>query len=151
MKWEKISVLHDADAVAGIAMYPIESAEKIQEDYFTAYFHRPSFPFQDSSVKCNLIRTAGSTWPVSIDKVETHSEPEVFCFVEGISTMLFVDVHDSKPDLESAVLLKIPPGTVLQISKGKAHYIGPALTPTAVCMVVESAHASTLYYPLDQP
>lgn len=70
------------------------------------------------------------------DQVETHVDDEVFFFVSGVGLMLFMDYQDGVPDMETAQIVRIQPGTILTIEKGKGHFVAIAEGQDPVCAVV---------------
>jgi oxalate decarboxylase/phosphoglucose isomerase-like protein (cupin superfamily) len=50
--------------------------------------------------------------------------------------MLFIDVHAQGPDLESAQIVRIQPGTQIIILKGKGHFVAVAEGDAPVEMIV---------------
>ena len=70
------------------------------------------------------------------DQAETHVDDEVFFFVSGVGLMLFVDYVDGQPNLSTAQIVRIQPGTILTVEKGKGHYVCIAEGDEPVCAVV---------------
>lgn len=70
------------------------------------------------------------------DQAETHVDDEVFFFLSGVGLMLFVDYVDGKPDPATAQIVRIQPGTILAIEKGKGHFVCIAEGEEPVCAVV---------------
>ena len=65
------------------------------------------------------------TWrhvPV-FQEIEFHVDAEMFYFVSGVALLLFVDIKAGEPDLQSAQLVRVQPGTQIVISAGKGHFV----------------------------
>lgn len=56
-------------------------------------------------------------------EIETHIETEMFYFVSGVALLLFMDVKEGQPYLETAQVVRIQPGTQIVISAGKGHFV----------------------------
>ncbi|HBF37160.1 MAG TPA: hypothetical protein DDW50_07550 [Firmicutes bacterium] len=56
-------------------------------------------------------------------EIETHVDNEMFYFISGIARMLFIDMKNGKPDINTAQVVRILPGTQIIISPGKAHFV----------------------------
>jgi oxalate decarboxylase/phosphoglucose isomerase-like protein (cupin superfamily) len=77
-------------------------------------------------------------------EIETHVDAEMFYFLSGVALMLFVDVEAGQPNMETAQIVRIQPGTQLVIEAGKGHFIAVAESEEPVCMIVVSP-------PMDAP
>ena len=71
-------------------------------------------------------------------EVETHVDAEMFHFVSGVALMLFMDVPDGLPDIDSAQIVRIQPGTQIIISPGKGHFVPVAEGDAPVELIVVS-------------
>jgi mannose-6-phosphate isomerase-like protein (cupin superfamily) len=69
-------------------------------------------------------------------EVETHVDAEMFYFLAGIALMLFADMKSGKPDMASAQIVRIMPGTRFIIPAGKAHFVPVAETDVPLSVVV---------------
>ena len=69
-------------------------------------------------------------------EAEAHVDAETFYFVSGVALMLFVDYRNGQPDLETAQIVRIQPGTQLVISAGKGHFVAVAEGDDPVYIVV---------------
>jgi hypothetical protein len=56
-------------------------------------------------------------------EIETHVDEEMFYFVSGVALMLFMDVDNSRPMLETAQVVRIQPHTQIIIPTGKGHFV----------------------------
>lgn len=59
---------------------------------------------------------------------ENHIDAEMFYFISGTAIMMFIDYKHGLPDLKTAQVVRIPPGTKIIIAKGKGHFV-----PVAEC------------------
>lgn len=91
------------------------SSNKISGGVLTAWHHTPVFT-----------------------EVETHVDSEMFFFNSGIALMLFMDIKDGIPDMNSAQIVRIQPGTQLIITAGKAHFVPVAESESPVNIIVVS-------------
>lgn len=59
-------------------------------------------------------------------EAETHIDAEMFYFVSGTALMMFIDYKDGQPDIETAQIVRIQPGTQLVIPAEKGHFVAVA-------------------------
>ena len=71
-------------------------------------------------------------------RIETHPDAELFFFISGVALMLFMEMSKDQPDLESAQIVRIRPGSQIIIPAGKAPYVPVAEDTHFVEMVVIS-------------
>ena len=69
-------------------------------------------------------------------EIETHVDAEMFYFLSGAAIMLFIDVYEGQPVLDSAQIVRIQPGTQIIIPEGKGHFVAVAEGDEPVEMVV---------------
>lgn len=69
-------------------------------------------------------------------EVETHVDAEMFYFISGVALMLFVDMDNGKPVLDTAQIVRIKPGTQIIIPAGKGHFVAVAESSEPVNAVV---------------
>ena len=67
-----------------------------------------------------------------------HIDREMFYFVSGEAIMFFIDVVDGRPDMASAQMARIQPGTQIVIDEGKGHFVAVANDSQPVYAVVVS-------------
>ena len=60
---------------------------------------------------------------VYFDQVEYHEDTENFYFLEGTVLMLFCDQQMERPDMSTLRLVRIRPGTQIEVEAGKCHYV----------------------------
>lgn len=77
-------------------------------------------------------------------EIEYHIDKEIFYFVSGTAIMLFMDIFDSKPIMDSAQIVKISAGTQILINEGKGHFV-------AVANDSEPVHAIVVAPKMDAP
>ena len=68
--------------------------------------------------------------------IEYHEDAEQFYFTEGTALMLFIDIADGKPAMDTAQIVRIPAGTQLDIAAGKGHFVAVAEGDTFKAIVV---------------
>jgi hypothetical protein len=71
-------------------------------------------------------------------ELETHTDAEVFYFISGVALMLFIDLKDGQPDMDTAQIVRIQPGTQIIISAEKGHFVAVAEGTEPVSAVVVS-------------
>ena len=81
-------------------------------------------------------------------EVETHVDAEMFYFISGVALMLFMDVKDGHPDVESTQIVRIQPGTQIIISPGKGHFVPVAEGDAPVELIVVSPRMEAPRMPL---
>lgn len=113
-----------------------QEAETHEERYFEWTASGVTASFQTGRVSGGILRAFHHT-PV-FDEVETHVDSEMFYFLHGTALMLFLDMIDGEPDLNSAQIVRIKPGTQIVIHAGKAHFPAVAEKDEPVEIVVVS-------------
>lgn len=76
------------------------------------------------------------------DKAERHTQPEMFLFTEGVSTMLLADGEGDW------CFRSFRAGDALIISANAWHYLGPSVTERAACAVVTVRDSRTEFIQL---
>jgi dTDP-4-dehydrorhamnose 3,5-epimerase-like enzyme len=69
-------------------------------------------------------------------EIETHVDAEMFYFVSGVALMLFIDVKNGRPMLDTAQVVHIQADTQIIIPAGKAHFVPVAEGDQPVEIVV---------------
>jgi mannose-6-phosphate isomerase-like protein (cupin superfamily) len=69
-------------------------------------------------------------------QIETHADREMFHFMSGTAIMLFMDAPGGRPDMDSAQIVRILPGTEIAIDAGKGHFVAVAEGDEPVVAVV---------------
>ncbi len=82
--------------------------------------------------------------------VETHVDAEMFYFIKGTAIMLFADIKDGKPDMDSIEIVRVHPGTNIIIEAGKAHFVPVAEGDTPVYIVVTAPKMDAPRIPLEE-
>ena len=105
--------------IKGVNVAFTETCEAYKEDFFewTAFpivwHHTPNF-----------------------SQIEYHEDAEQFFFTEGTALMLFIDIENGKPVMNTAQMVRIPAGTQLDIAAGKGHFVAVAEGCTFKAIVV---------------
>jgi dTDP-4-dehydrorhamnose 3,5-epimerase-like enzyme len=120
--------------VQGVNVHLPDADETYRENYFewtaTSLTARMSTPL----ISGGVLRAWHHT-PVFYE-MESHVDAEMFYFISGVALMLFVDVLDGQPDMETAQIVRIRAGTQLSISPGKGHFVAVAENSEPICAVV---------------
>ena len=77
--------------------------------------------FNTNSISGGLLQCSKSE-PI-FKEIESHIDAEMFYFVSGTAIMLFVDIKDEKPLLDTVQIVRIQSGTQLIIPSGKGHFV----------------------------
>ncbi len=84
-------------------------------------------------------------------EAENHIDAEMFYFIKGTAIMLFIDYKDDEPDLVTAQVVRIRPGTRIIIEKGKGHFVPVAEGDEPVEIVVVAPKMDAPRLPLRHP
>jgi mannose-6-phosphate isomerase-like protein (cupin superfamily) len=84
-------------------------------------------------------------------EVETHVDAELFYFLAGTALMLFADMKSDRPDMASAQIVRIVPGTRIIIPAGKAHFVPVAETDIPLSVVVVAPKMDAPRFGLPEP
>lgn len=93
--------------------------------YKESFFEWTGFPLV-SNFKTNNIMTGllqGWHHTPEFDSIEYHEDKELFYFFEGTALMIFVDINNGVPVMETVQIVRIPAGTELEITQGKGHFV----------------------------
>ncbi|MFB3895286.1 MAG: hypothetical protein ACE14V_03185 [bacterium] len=69
-------------------------------------------------------------------EAENHIDAEMFYFISGTALMMFIDYKKGIPDLKTAQVVRILPGTKIIIAQGKGHFVPVAEGDVPVSVVV---------------
>jgi mannose-6-phosphate isomerase-like protein (cupin superfamily) len=69
-------------------------------------------------------------------EIETHTDAEMFHFLQGTAIMLFADMKNGEPDQKSLQIVRIHAGTQIIIPEGKGHFVPVAEDDTPLSVVV---------------
>lgn len=88
-------------------------------------FEWTAFPLETAFETNRLISGLLEGWhrTLAFDTVEYHADAENFFFFEGVSLMLFCDRDGDRLLPESMQLVRILPGTQIEVKAGKCHYV----------------------------
>jgi len=84
-------------------------------------------------------------------EAENHIDAEMFYFIKGTAIMLFIDYKGDVPDLGTAQVVRIQPGTRIIIEKGKGHFVPVAEGDEPVEIVVVAPKMEAPRMTLSQP
>jgi mannose-6-phosphate isomerase-like protein (cupin superfamily) len=135
MKNIKITDLQSG-AVPGVEVLLPGGATPYQETYFEWTASSLIAKFKKSEISGGILQ-AWHHVP-AFTEVETHCDNEMFYFLSGVALMLFCDVKNNQPDLKTAQIIRIQPGTQIIISAGKAHFVPVAEGTEPVLAIVVS-------------
>jgi mannose-6-phosphate isomerase-like protein (cupin superfamily) len=120
--------------VSGIDVQMPDAINPYQELYFEWSGSSLMACFNTNLVTGGILKAWHHT-PV-FQEIETHIDAEMFYFLSGVALMLFVDVKDDQPVLETSQVVRIQPGTQIVISAGKGHFVAVAEGDEPLQMVV---------------
>ena len=112
------------DIVKGIKLQMPNSAEVYKENWFEWTASTLTAKFKSSEVVGGTLKAWKHT--ATFDEIETHVDIEMFYFISGTALMLFADIKNGKPDMDSVQIVRIQPGTQIIIPEGKAHFVAVA-------------------------
>lgn len=132
------------DIVNGIDVNLPASSEVYKETYFEWEANPLVAEMTSNKISGGMLRTWHHV-PV-FDQVETHIEAEMFYFVSGISLMLFADLKNGQPDMETVQIVRIQSGTQIVIPSGKAHFppVAESVEPVNIIVVSPKVDAPRL-------
>ncbi|MGD8399475.1 MAG: hypothetical protein PVH64_00850 [Bacillota bacterium] len=122
--------------VEGVAVQLPPAQPGYRETYFEWTPSSLVAQFKKAEVSGGILEAWRHT-PV-FTEVETHCDSEMFYFVSGVALMLFADLKEGQPDLETVQIVRIQPGTQIIIAAAKAHFVPVAADSTSVVAVVVS-------------
>jgi mannose-6-phosphate isomerase-like protein (cupin superfamily) len=122
--------------VAGIQVQMPSELPGCREAYFEWTASSLTSTFNSTKVSGGILR-AWRHVPV-FHELETHIDAEMFYFVSGVALMFFIDINEGGPDLKTARIVRIQPGTQIIISAGKGHFVPVAADSEPVYAVVVS-------------
>lgn len=120
--------------VEGVQVQMPCSTEVHKERYFNWEATTLTAKFKSTDVVGGILTSWHHT-PV-FNEIETHVDAEMFYFQKGTAIMLFIDVKDGKPDMDSAQMVRIKAGTQIIIAAGKGHFVPLAADSEPVQIVV---------------
>jgi len=110
--------------ISGVRTVFSDSCETYKENYFEWTAFPLVSELQTTKVMTGLLQ--GWHHTPDFDVIETHADNEIFYFIEGTAIMLFIDINEGQPVLESAQIVRISAGTTIEIAKGKGHFVAVA-------------------------
>ena len=107
--------------VNGIQVQMPDTSEIEKELYFEWAPSSLIAQFNTNSISGGLLRSSRHE-PV-FNEIESHIDAEMFYFISGTAIMLFIDIKNERPLLDTAQIVYIQPGTQLIIPAGKGHFV----------------------------
>ncbi len=129
----KIQDLKDV-TISGVNVAFTDTCEAYKEDFFEWTAFPVVTGFKTGNIMSGLLQ--GWHHTPNFDKIEYHADAEQFYFTEGTALMLFIDIKDGKPAMDTAQIVRIPAGTQLDIAAGKGHFVAVAEGCTFKAVVV---------------
>jgi hypothetical protein len=129
----KIQDLKDV-AVKGVHVAFTETCEAYKEDFFEWTAFPIVTQFKTDKIMSGVLQ--GWHHTPNFSQIEYHEDAEQFFFTEGTALMLFIDIVDKTPDMDTAQIVRIPAGTQLDIAAGKGHFVAVAEGCTFKAIVV---------------
>ena len=131
----KIKILDIAPGlINGIEVHMPNDTETYRETYFEWTPAGLAAMFNSKEI-CGGVLKAWRHLP-AFREAETHADKEMFYFISGTAIMMFIDCKDGKPDITTAQIVRIQPGTQIVISAGKGHFVAVAEGAEPVVAVV---------------
>lgn len=99
--------------------------ERMCEPYKETYFNWVAYPMVNELGTSEIVCGHLTAWhhALEFDQVEIHKGREVFFFTEGECVMIFCDLEEGEPVMESIQIVRIQPGTEICVEAGKAHFV----------------------------
>lgn len=135
--------------VRGVEVHMPEDANRYKDTYFEWVETSLTTQFETAKISGGTLK-AWHHVPI-FREIETHIDAEMFYFLSGVAIMLFIDVNDGHPVLDSAQIVRIQPGTQLIIPEGKGHFVAVAEGDEPVEMVVVAPKMDAPRIPLATP
>ena len=129
----KIQDLKDV-TIKGVNVAFTEICETYKEDFFEWTAFPVVTQFKTDKIMSGVLQGWHHTPNFSV--IEYHEDAEQFFFTEGTALMLFIDIVDGKPAMDTAQIVRIPAGTQLDIAAGKGHFVAVAEGCTFKAIVV---------------
>ena len=107
--------------VNGIQVQMPDTSEIEKELYFEWAPSSLIAQFNTNSISGGLLRSFRHE-PV-FNEIESHIDAEMFYFISGTAIMLFIDIKNKRPLLDTAQIVYIQTGTQLIIPAGKGHFV----------------------------
>ena len=120
--------------VKGIEVQMPGAVSPYQDTYFEWFGSNLITKFETNEISGGVLKTWHHV-PI-FKEIETHIDAEMFYFMSGVAIMLFMDVNDGQPVMNSAQIVRIQPGTQLIIPEGKGHFVAVAEGDVPVEMIV---------------
>ena len=111
------------------------------------HFEWISFALETKETTDRIISGLLEGWhhEVKFTEVEYHINPENFYFYEGTCLMLFADKTEEDEIIEGSLkLVRIHPGTQVEVAAGKCHYVPIPETDTFKAFVFTPIHESLM-------
>ncbi|MCI8333060.1 MAG: hypothetical protein HFH25_00585 [Lachnospiraceae bacterium] len=112
--------------VKGVRFAPVSKSVLLQKEHF----EWTSFPLETGLKTNRVVSGLLKGWhrTVEFDTVEYHEDTENFFFMEGECIMPFCDQKQGEADMDTMQLIRILPGTQVEVQAGKCHYVPIPLT-----------------------
>ena len=105
--------------------------------------------FNTNSISGGLLRSSKHE-PV-FNEIESHIDAEMFYFISGTAIMLFIDIEDEKPLMDTAQIVCIQPGTQLIIMAGKGHFVPVPKGDGSIEIIVVAPKMGDIKMKLSEP
>lgn len=137
------NVIYAGEAsVKGVRFASVTEGTLLEKEHF----QWTSFPLETSLKTNHVISGLLQGWhqKVRFHTVEYYRDTENFFFLEGECIMPFCDRDGDIPDMETLQLIRIQPGTQVEVSAGKCHYVPIPLGDTFKAYVFTPQQESIL-------
>ena len=118
----KIKIINAEDAKVKDVRFALPHSENVLKN---GHFEWRSFQLETALYTNKVISGILQGWhrTVEFDTVEYHEDTKNFYFAEGTCIMPFADMADGKVDMDSIQMVRILPGTQVEVKAGKCHYV----------------------------
>ncbi len=123
--------------IDGVKISHLEVCDTYKEDFFEWTALPLVSEFKNSNIMAGVLQ--GWHHTPDFSQIEYHEDKELFYFYEGTALMLFIDIENGKPVMETAQIVRIPAGTELEINQGKGHFVAVAENDKFSAMVISPA------------
>jgi len=120
--------------VNGIDVQMPDAVSPYRDTYFEWYGSELISRFSTSEISGGILKTWHHV-PI-FSEIETHIDAEMFYFLSGVAVMLFIDIEEDQPVLDTTKIVRIQPGTQIIIPSGKGHFVAVAEGDEPVEMIV---------------
>jgi len=135
--------------VTGVEVQLPQTGRQNKAGYFEWVESTLTVDFDTNKISGGVLKSEHDI-PV-FNEIETHKDNEMFYFISGTAIMPFIDINEGKPDMDTAQIVRIQPGTQIIIHAGKGHFVPVAENEEIVYIVVVSPKMDAIKRILPEP